>query len=122
MRIFTVAIPLSLLLSVAANGAPALASSSDSGQSLYARSCAMCHGTDGKGAIPGAPDFTKPGGVLAQSDDVLTQRILNGYSSPGAAMAMPPMKGQIDASDVHEILEYMHKAFGVPAAAKHGDK
>lgn len=93
--------------------AAAFASPSDSGQSLYSQHCAMCHGTDGKGGIPGAPDFTKPGGVLTQSDAVLVQRILNGYRSPGAQMAMPAMKGQLNAAQVEEILDYMHKAFGV---------
>lgn len=109
---------VSLLLALAA--VPAVATASpDSGQSLYSQHCAMCHGADGKGGVPGAPDFTKAGGVMAQSDDVLANRILGGYSSPGSPMSMPPFKGQLDASQVHEILEYMHKAFGVPAG-KHG--
>lgn len=93
---------------------------SESGQTLYAQNCAMCHGSDGKGGVPGAPDFTKPGGVLTQSDAVLAQRILNGFSSKGSPMAMPPMKGQVSPAQVHEILEYMHKAFGVAPAKRSG--
>lgn len=73
----------------------------------------MCHGADGKGGVPGAPDFTKAGGVLAQSDSVLVPRVLNGYSSPGSQMAMPPMKGQLNSEQVEEILEYMRDTFGV---------
>ena len=116
MRAFKVSLSISMLLATASfAAAPALASG-DSGQSLYAASCAMCHGNDGKGALSGVPDFTKPGGVLAQSDAVLTDRILNGYKSPDASMGMPPMKGQVNDQQVHEILEYMHKTFGVKAA------
>ncbi len=123
MSIYKASFSVSLLLAAASLAAgPAFASSSDTGQSLYAQSCAMCHGTNGKGAIPGAPDFTKAGGVLAQSDAVLTKRILNGYEAPGASMAMPHMKGQVNKAQVHEILEYMHKAFGVPAAKSPGDQ
>lgn len=109
------ALTASLLAALAAVPAAPAVAASDSGQSLYTQNCAMCHGADGKGGVPGAPDFTKAGGVLAQSDDVLTGRVLNGYSSPGAAMSMPPFKGQLSADQVHEILEYMHKTFGVPA-------
>lgn len=113
MNVRKASLSLPLLLGVAALAAPAaIAASGDSGQSLYAQHCAMCHGADGKGGVPGAPDFTKAGGVLAQSDSVLAQRILDGYSSEGSPMAMPPMKGQVTAAQVHEILEYMHETFG----------
>lgn len=90
---------------------------SSSGQDLYTQNCAMCHGANGKGAVPGAPDFTKAGGVLAQSDSVLSERIINGYQSKGSPMAMPPMKGQLNEHQVHEVLEYLHKTFGVAAAS-----
>ena len=121
MSVSKLSFSFSLLIAAASLAAgPAYASSSDSGQTLYAQSCAMCHGTNGKGAVPGAPDFTNPGGVLALSDKVLTERILNGYQAPGAPMAMPHMKGQVDKAQVHEILEYMHKAFGVPAKKDDG--
>lgn len=116
MNFYKVSLPLSIVMAAMfAASAPALASG-DTGQSLYAQNCAMCHGNNGKGAISGAPDFTKAGGVLAQSDTVLTHRVLNGYTSPGASMGMPPMKGQVNGKQVHEILEYMHQAFGVKAA------
>ncbi len=29
-----------------------------SGQAIYAQACAICHGTDGAGSLPGAPDLT----------------------------------------------------------------
>lgn len=120
MSISRATISLSLLLAALPLAAsPAFAGTTSTaapnGQNLYQQNCAMCHGNDGKGSVPGTPDFTKPGGTLAQSDDLLVQRVLNGYSSPGSQMAMPPMKSQLDASQVKAILDYMHKAFGVPS-------
>jgi len=76
------------------------ANAAASGQDLYAQNCAMCHGSNGKGAVPAAPDFTQAGGVLAQSDSVLAERVLNGYQSKGSSMAMPPMKGQLNKKQV----------------------
>lgn len=31
-----------------------------SGEEIYDQSCSMCHGADGSGGLPGAPDFTTP--------------------------------------------------------------
>jgi mono/diheme cytochrome c family protein len=31
-----------------------------SGRQVYTQACAVCHGADGRGTIPGAPDFTTP--------------------------------------------------------------
>ncbi len=107
---------LSLLGAVAIPAVSASAGGTSAGQNLYAQHCAMCHGTEGKGAVPGAPDFTKAGGVLAQSDSVLSERVLNGYQSKGSPMAMPAMKDQLSADQVQEILSYMHQTFGVPAS------
>lgn len=40
------------------------------GKAIYNQTCISCHGADGKGTLPGAPDFTLLKGPLAQSDDV----------------------------------------------------
>lgn len=101
-------------------GAYAATNNSDAGKTLYTQNCAMCHGSNGEGAVPGAPNFTKPNGVLSLPDKVLTKRVLNGYHGSGAPMAMPSMKTQVTKAQVHEILEYMHEAFGVPASG-HND-
>ncbi len=37
-----------------------------SGQAIYDQACAICHGADGSGALPGAPDLT-----IAESQSAL---------------------------------------------------
>lgn len=41
------------------------------GQGIYAQTCVACHGADGKGTIPGVPDFTSEDSPLAKSDTEL---------------------------------------------------
>ncbi len=88
------------------------------GARIYVGSCASCHGTDGRGAVPGAPDFTIPGGVLDQTDTLLEQRITQGYSTPNVPLAMPPKGGNpgLSAIEIRQVLRYMHHAFGGRAA------
>ncbi len=94
----------SLPLSAMAGG------SSHKGAQLYAKSCAMCHGQDGKAVLPGAGDMTDPKGPLSQPDAVLVQHTLEGVGN------MPAFKGQLTKTEVEEILGYMRKAFGVVPA------
>ena len=58
-----------------------------------------CHAEDGTGLVAGVPNFTKRGGRLAQSDEVLLQHIIDGYQTPGSPMAMPPRGGDPDLTD-----------------------
>ena len=43
---------------------PSSSSTGLSGAAVYRQTCMACHGANGKGAIPGAPDFTNPNGPL----------------------------------------------------------
>jgi len=85
-----------------------------SGDAVYAKTCVACHGVDGKGTVPGAPDFTNPSGPLSQSDDVLIQHITAGFKRPDSPMAMPPMGGNPDltAADIRAVLGYLREKFG----------
>ncbi len=56
------------------------------GKAVYTGTCIACHGANGKGLLPGTPDFTKPGGVLSLSDKVLEDRIIHGFSTGDASM------------------------------------
>lgn len=91
-----------------------VAGDAEKGQAIYSQSCAACHGPDGKGGLPGAPDLSAKDGVLKSSDSVLTDRITNGYQSKGSPMAMPPKGGNssLTAQDISDVLAYMRKRFG----------
>ena len=84
------------------------------GKAVFTQTCIACHGADGKGAVPGAPDFTSASGPLSKSDDVLLQHVINGFRSPGNALAMPPRGGNpgLSDSDLREALAYIRKQFG----------
>ena len=85
-----------------------------SGSDLYNQTCIACHGANGKGTVPGSPDFTKPQGPLSQSDEVLMQRIVEGFQSPGSPMAMPPKGGNtnLTTTDIQAVLGYLRENFG----------
>jgi len=84
-----------------------------SGSEVYAQTCIACHGSNGKGTVPGAPNFTDPQGVLSQSDELLFSRVKNGFKSPGSAMAMPPKGGnnKLNDADIRAVIEYMKKSY-----------
>lgn len=84
-----------------------------SGKEIYTQTCVACHGTDGKGTLPGVPNFGLTNGPLAKSDDVLMQNIFGGYLSPGSPMPMPPKGGNpsLTESGVAAVLQYLRDTF-----------
>lgn len=85
----------------------------DAGNDIYHQTCVACHGADGKGAVPGAPNFADPKGVLSQADAVLEKAILNGKTTPGVPIAMPPHGGNsnLDMEGIKSVLAYIRHAF-----------
>ena len=83
------------------------------GEAIYNQTCVACHGDDGGGTIPGAPDFGAPDGVLAGDDGVLLDHILNGFESPGPLMPMPAKGGNdsLTIRDIRNVLTYLHDHF-----------
>ena len=83
---------------------------SQSGQAIYQQNCVACHGSNGKGALPGVPDLATH---LTKSDSVLFQHIKNGFQDSGSSMAMPPKGGNSNLSDddVKQVLAYIKKTF-----------
>lgn len=86
----------------------------DAGKTIYRYNCISCHGSNGKGAIPGAPDFNKKGGVLSKPHSALTEHIKNGFRSPNSPMAMPPQGGnpRLTEKDMLDVHAYLHERFG----------
>lgn len=84
------------------------------GKQIYMGTCVACHGADGSGTVPGAPNFNKPGGRLSKPDAVLLRHTLKGFRSKGSQMAMPPKGGDPDltAARAKAVIAYMHKTFG----------
>ena len=89
------------------------ASSPQSGKSIYNQTCIACHGADGRGGLPGVPDFLSDNSPLSKGDDVLLLNIINGYHTPGNSMAMPPKGGNPELThlDMEAVLKYLKQAF-----------
>ena len=72
-----------------------------------------CHGDNGKGTMPGAPNFTRTDNPLSQSDEVLFKHIKLGFKSSGSPMAMPPKGGNMSLTDadINAVLDYLREAY-----------
>lgn len=84
------------------------------GDKIFHETCIACHGANGRGAVPGAPDFTKKGGPLSKPHSVMTAHIKNGFHEPGKPLAMPP-KGanpNLTDQDILDVHAYLHHQFG----------
>lgn len=88
-------------------------SSGLSGADIYAQTCIACHGGNGKGVVPGAPDFTNKNGRLSKTDKTLLNSLQNGLQSPGSPMAMPAKGGNsaLTQTDLKNVLEYLRETF-----------
>jgi mono/diheme cytochrome c family protein len=88
-------------------------SASISGKQIYESNCLACHGANGKGSIPGVPDFNEKNGRLSKSDSELLSNIITGIQSPGSSMPMPPRGGnsQLSDTDLNAALKYIKASF-----------
>ena len=89
-------------------------SSGISGKQIYESNCMACHGANGKGNIPGVPDFNAKNGRLSKSDSELLSNIITGIQSPGSSMPMPPKGGnaELTNADINAVLDYLRTNFG----------
>jgi high-affinity iron transporter len=86
----------------------------NTGQSLYERDCATCHGAQGKGdgetaayLSPQPQDFTN-GVVQKRSDDFLTAVIAKGGVAKGLSESMPAFP-KLSKSEVQSLVAYVRQ-------------
>lgn len=68
------------------------------GATVFTQNCVACHGEDGKGAIPGTPDFTSPEFVRTAVPGQLFISISKGKGT------MPPWEGTLSEQDRWNVL------------------
>jgi len=67
------------------------------GKALFEKNCKLCHGTDGKKMMGGAPDLS----ISALSREENIQVILNGRGT------MPPFAHALSAEDAGAVADYI---------------
>ncbi|NOY63206.1 MAG: cytochrome c [Gammaproteobacteria bacterium] len=70
------------------------------GAKKYNRYCTGCHGSGGRGAIPGVPDFTRGEGLL-QSDIGLLSVLKAGKGM------MPAFMGRMNETEMLDVIAYL---------------
>ena len=91
--------------------APLSAHGQDAKQ-LYEQTCAMCHGTGGKGDGPTSQSFQpKPADLTVvvkdRSEAYLTKLITEGGPSVGKSPLMPSYKGILNEKQVESVVQYV---------------
>lgn len=90
---------LSLALLLAAT--PAGAADMGAGRTLFTAYCAGCHGQNGEGVLPGAPNFRMEVGRLMRPDSVLVESIRNGRN------AMPGFQGVLTDRQLLDVVAFL---------------
>jgi cytochrome c oxidase cbb3-type subunit 3 len=75
----------------------------EAGRTAYNSDCAPCHGKDGSGTLPGAPDFSSPG---------FPQELIGDPGEPLCALAegrgaMPSWKATLTTDQMWQLLTYI---------------
>jgi cytochrome c oxidase cbb3-type subunit 3 len=76
------------------------------GQRLFANNCAMCHGSDGRGA-PGFPNLTDADWLYGGTYDQVLLSI-----NAGRAGVMPPLGAALGEAGVNEVVAYVLQLSG----------
>ena len=79
---------------------------------LYEQTCAMCHGTGGKGDGPNSGSLQpKPADltvvVKGKSDAYLTKVVTEGGPGVGKSPLMPSYRGILDAKQIQSVVRYV---------------
>ena len=84
------------------------------GKEVYTNTCALCHGTEGKGdgvaaaALDPKPrDLSEASYASTLSDDHLRKVISEGGASVGKSPLMPPWGGVLSQDDITNVIAYI---------------
>jgi len=102
-RNYAVLFVLVILMNVALT-ADAQAGNFYKGRTIYATYCQGCHGSDGKGVLSGAPNFTR-GLSLMKPDSSLFKTVINGQN------AMPGFQGVLKNEDIYDVISYIRNFY-----------
>jgi mono/diheme cytochrome c family protein len=92
------ALLVAVLLASGAAG-PALAADLARGAQVYRQHCVRCHGADGAGVWPGAPNLARREGLM-QPDPSLLQTLRKGRG------VKPAYQGVISDADILNVIAY----------------
>ena len=100
-----------ITLSIAILAVAAFSSQAADGKALYEKSCAKCHGADGKGQTAmgkrsGAKDYTDAKVQEELKDDAAIKAIKEGYKTKEGKQVMKPAEGASD-EDAKAMVAYM---------------
>ncbi len=73
----------------------------EQGKQVYEANCASCHGNDGKGVVPGAPDLSNFALTSTVSQAAWAAVVANGKGT------MPGFAGKLSAAEQRAVLEYV---------------
>lgn len=79
---------------------PAWSADTVAGREAYSNYCATCHGADGRGALPGVPNFAR-GEALMRGDIQLFRLIESGSG------AMPGFRGILSEQRILDVVAYL---------------
>ncbi len=92
--------PLFLVFCMLVAAGPANSADVFNGQNKFTQHCAQCHGSDGRGTLPGAPNFQQ-GERLTRPDTALLQSIRDG------AGVMPGFNGVLKDEEILDVIAYI---------------
>jgi mono/diheme cytochrome c family protein len=100
-----------LMLGVAVAAIAALSARADDAKAIYEKSCAKCHGPDGKGDTKmgkkaGVKDYTDAKAQAELKDDAAAKAIKEGLKDKEGKVLMKPAEGLSD-EEIKGLVAYM---------------
>lgn len=81
------------------------------GKQIFEQNCVTCHGPDGKGVVPGTPDFTNVEWMATKAPQEFFQVVTEGRGT------MPSWQGRLSPDDRWAAIEYIRTFAYEPASA-----